>query len=438
MPQKEEAVQFFTTILKKINPRQLLPDILQWDEATGTLSVCDQTFQIGNRRQIYLIGMGKASVTMAKAVEDILGDRLAGGVVITSPGDFTGPERTRVLTGSHPLPDSASYASSLELLSFLREIPENSVVLNLLSGGASALFCVPAEGLEIEEIREIFRLLIQSGASIQEINTVRKVFSRVKGGQLLNHLKKNLLIDLIISDVPDDDRRFIGSGPTTAQEISYRKASQILEQYDLLHRIPESAQKYFSRRLDEETGGQLPGATADFDTHHSRIISSAFKLAGEFTGLIGGSGYRVIQANKAWAGPVDDFEKKILSETDRVMEESSQPTALVFYGECTVKVDGDGLGGRNQELALRMAKHLKDHERDIVFLSAGTDGIDGPTDAAGAVVDQNTYFAAKENGIDPEKYLSENDSYHFFEQAGGHIITGPTGNNLMDIQIILI
>lgn len=440
MDKKEKAVDNFKSILSDIHPVQLLPDLISWDKNHRILKIGETSIQIRPDQDMYVIGAGKASATMAAALEKILGDEITAGQVIVPGGTSEFPSFIKTMEGSHPVPDSKSVTASQHLLRFIKNIPEDSVVLNVLSGGTSSLFCIPADNLSIEEIQTVFGLLIQSGASIQEINTVRKSLSGIKGGRLLNHLRHTTLIDLIISDVPDDDRRFIGSGPTTAQEISFEESVSLLGKYSLREKVPHAVQQYLSYRQEHEKKEGKPFFTEDFDSHYSIILMSAMKLAQSTAQHFEQEGFKVDLNPRPWSGKIEAFEEHILSKIDAAVKTNSFPKALVFVGECTINVTGTGLGGRNQELALRMAKHLADFksDREIIFLSAGTDGIDGPTDAAGAVVDQATMQKARDAGINPEDYLESNDSYHFFKQAGGHIITGPTGNNLMDLQIALI
>jgi glycerate 2-kinase len=435
MDLKQEAVSTFKSILKNVNPKEFLPEIVKWNSSTSTLTIFDQDFSIGEDQKIYVIGTGKASSTMAEAMESILGDSLGSGIIIAPPDSKADLKTIKMLLGSHPLPDDNSINSTKELLNFIKKIPDGSYVINLISGGTSALLCHPVESVSVDEIRQVYNLLLESGASIHEVNTVRKTVSLVKGGRMLDRLKHTTLLDLVISDVPDDDLRFIGSGPTTAQEISFSEAKNVAEKYEIWERLPETVRRHISAELDSSEKSIIQ--IKDFDEHHAWIVSSAAKVAEKTESLLTEAGFETELIHPAWTGLIEDFEAHIAKKIDSLLENKTGKQALVFYGECTVKVTGGGLGGRNQELALRMAKRLKNLQNNIAFLSAGTDGIDGPTDAAGGVVDHNTYPMAKSENIDPDKFIEKNDSYHFFEQYGGHIITGPTGNNVMDIQIVL-
>ncbi len=433
----DQAQYIFSQTLDYVSPERIIPDSLTWDAESGKLTIQEKTIDVYDKQPIYLIGFGKASATMAGAIENLLGDRINDGIVI-SPDAYHGRQRFQVFKGSHPLPDVESLSSSLELLDFIKSIPDDALVINLVSGGASSLFCIPTGTLEVEDVRKIYSLLIESGASIHEINTVRKVFSAVKGGQILRWLNKTTLVDLMISDISDDQIGMIGSGPSIAQSISATQAFQVLKKYNLYQHIPHSARQLLAVEMDSEARDKDYRTTSDFDRHYSFIISSASKMAAKATRIAESFGFQVQLDEKPWSGPIWEYEDHLMKQINNLPENSGKTRALINFGEPTVQVTGNGLGGRNQELALRMAIKLRSFDRDICFLSVGTDGIDGPTDAAGAIVTNKTYEEAIKENINPEDYLEDNDSYNFFDEAGGHIKSGPTGNNLMDLQITLI
>jgi glycerate 2-kinase len=433
MTDKKTVQSIFESILEKVNPIRLMPGVLSADAEQRTIEIYGQPFNL-DQRDLYIIGSGKASASMAAAAEQIAGRLLKAGMVISTPDPLHRPEKTVVLTGSHPVPDEKSEQATEELLMFIASIPENALVLNLISGGTSSLLCKPAADLTVPEISEVYRLLIGCGADIVEINSVRKALSSVKGGQLLSRLIHTELIDLIISDVPDDNPEHIGSGPTIPQSISFIQAAEILERYSLIEKIPERVRDFLGGacRFESEAG---PMVTESNYPHQSFIISSARKVARHAQSVFEEKGFRTSLAVNPWSGPAEELAEHITSMIPIAGEE---PSAFIFFGECTVEVRGTGKGGRNQELALRMAREIAGSERKILFMSAGTDGIDGPTDAAGAIVDNRTWNDAEAFGIDPAPYLENNDSYTFFEKAGGHIKTGPTGNNVMDLQFLII
>jgi glycerate-2-kinase len=438
MDSKQQAIQFFKSVLKNVNPREFLPDVVQWNQEKRILSVYDQKFELSEDQKIFVIGTGKASPTMAIAMEQILGSDIEKGFIIAPPDTETSPSKIEMMEGSHPLPDENSEKATIRLLSLIKKIPNDSIVINLLSGGTSALLCKPDEGLSINDFQKTYKILLESGANIHEVNTVRKALSDVKGGRLLSYFNDVTLLDLVISDVPNDELSSIGSGPTTPQEISYDKAFKVLKKYMAWNDLPHDVRNHLADKMDAEAQNGGAFETEDLRNHQQWIVSSASKVAHHTKEMLVQVGCKTTLIEPAWSGLVDEFENHIMNHLKNSLKNNSGKRALIFFGESTVKVSGDGLGGRNQEIALRMAKRLKDFNRSIVFLSAGTDGIDGPTDMAGAVVNQNTYEDAKSNGVIPDEFIENNDSYHFFKKVGGHIKTGPTGNNVMDIQLVLI
>ena len=438
MNNSETARSIFEKTLRFVDPEKSLPGILNFDEQSGLLNIQNQKFEI-KERPVYLIGTGKASHTMAKAVEEILAEKIVDGLVISPNQEADISGKVRVMQGTHPLPDQKSVDASRELINFTKSIPDQSVVMNLVSGGTSSLFCLPAEPLTVDEIREVYKLLIESGATIHQINTVRKPLSQVKGGRFLSYLNHTTLIDLIISDIPDDDLTMVGSGPSIAQKVSPVDAISELKKLEIFDSVPSGVRDFLEKESEAEKKKPDLFITKDFKDHHTFLIASAGEMAKKAGEIAEEFNLNTIIHKEPWSGPIEDLERLIIKSVNTHLN-TDKKTALIFFGEPTVHVTGDGLGGRNQELALRMAFRLQnlDSKNNVVFLSAGTDGIDGPTDAAGAVVDTNTIEKATEKGLDAGSYLEENDSYHFFEKAGGHIKTGPTGNNLMDLQVALI
>ena len=433
----KKATTIYNQTLTHVDPSRIVPEAVTWDERSGELTVQNQVFSIHDNQSVYVIGAGKASVPMALAIEKIMKGRVKDGIIISSD-PYKGDSSVQVFVGSHPLPDKESLSSSYELVYFIQKIPEDSLVINLISGGTSSLFCLPTGDFEIDEVREIYSLLIDSGAGIHEINTVRKVFSSVKGGQLLKHLNGKQVVDLMISDITDDDVSMIGSGPSIAQEISATDAFQILKQHKLYNSIPHIARQFLASEMDKEMKTESYRNTEDIDRHSSFIIASASMMAAQAGKIAEEMGFNVTLNKDAVSEPVDRVVQLFLDQIRALATQKDGPKAIISFGEPTVHVTGDGLGGRNQELALRMADALQSIDHSVAFLSAGTDGIDGPTDAAGAVVTNQTYQQALSSNINTKQYLEANDSYHFFQKAGGHIKPGPTGNNLMDLHIVLI
>lgn len=430
MDLKNTAREIFFQTLTKVRPEQMIPEMIRYSNNDRKLEIKDQTFQLSDDQPLYIIGTGKAAATMASAAEQIFGSDISGGFIIIPPGAEQELMNIHTAIGSHPIPDSASFRASEALIRFVKTIPEGAFVINMLSGGTSALFASADKSIPEAQLSKLFTLLIESGATIDEINRVRPAVSAVKGGRFLSHLKHTTLVDLIISDIPDDNLKFVGSGPTTAQEISYVKAIDILKKYQIWADSPREIKEYLKKNLKKNPTIH----TQDFDSHEQFLLSSASLVAGYANEIAQEEGFNTHVVTPAWTGNLEQYVEKITQNISSAIKKHPTKAGLVFFGEPTVKVTGDGLGGRNQELALRMADILPKFKKNITFLSCGTDGIDGPTDAAGAVVDQNTRSNTK---LDPDSYIERNDSYNFFKESEGHIITGPTGNNVMDLQIVL-
>lgn len=408
----------------------------------GKIKIKDKQYPIDGRT-VFLFAVGKAAVPMYQKASDILGNHITKSLVITSDREAAKScMADEVIVGSHPLPDERSLKAGNRAVDFMKSIPSDALLINLISGGTSSLMTVPDKGVSIDELAELYKLLNNSGATIHEINTVRKHCSKIKGGKLLRHLDQEItLINLVISDVPNDDLSVIGSGPTAPDRSSFRDAHYLLLEYDLWKKIPASVRTHIEKGIRGEVEETVTPGKIPVLKHQSEIISSARMLADNIGDLASREGLKVTVADQPFNDDVETVVSSIVdaivSDKTRDKSQREQPALFIFWGESTVQVRGDGKGGRNQELALRAACKIAGHP-NITWLSAGTDGIDGPTDAAGAMVDGMTIKKAKENNIDPKSYLSDNDSYHFHEQMGTLLKTGPTGNNLMDMVMVLV
>ena len=399
-------------------------------------------YNSGNFRKLVLIGFGKAASLMSKAVEDHLGDLLAGGIIVTKYGHSVQGERnSKVITyeAGHPLPDENGLKATKEIVRVLMEADKNTLVICLISGGGSALLVAPCRDITLADKQEVTGMLLKAGADIYELNTVRKHISAVKGGRLAEAAQPAAIISLILSDVMGDRLDMIASGPTAPDKTTYSDAHNVLLKYKLEGRLPASVAEIISKGMH----GLVPETPKDgdpvFQSVRNIIIGSnkmatdaaskAAELFGDRTSVISAelSGEASIVAGELARKAID--LKKALAPGEKA--------CLIAGGETTVTVRGNGRGGRNTELALVFGMEIKGLP-GIIFLSAGTDGTDGPTDAAGAFVDGQTVLKAAGAGIDAEEYLKNNDSYTFFSRTGDLFITGPTGTNVMDIQIILI
>lgn len=391
--------------------------------------------------RLLVIGFGKAAVIMARAMEETVGDIIDEGAVVTSYGHAKGHglKKIRVHEAGHPVPDERGIAGTGDIIRLTRAADERTLVVALISGGGSALFVSPFKGITLADKQETTSILLGAGADIREMNTVRKHLSRVKGGRLAEALYPASTVSLILSDVIGDHLDVIASGPTAPDSTTYGDALGIIGKYGLMERTPRAVLKLLSdgaKGAHSETpkaGSRIFRKVENHIVGNNRLALEAAKSAAGNLGLRVGMESREISGEAREAG-----RKLALEAMERKLRKGERfPICLVSGGETTVTVTGKGKGGRNMELALSFAMEIEGVP-GITLLSAGTDGADGPTDATGAVVDGMTAIIARGKGLCPEEFLADNDSYNFFRKAGGLLVTGPTGTNVMDMQIIFI
>ncbi len=393
-------------------------------------------------KKAVVIGAGKAGAPMAAATEGILGELVQGGIVVVKDGHVCPTDRVRILEASHPVPDSRSVEAAKEILRLVEENagPE-TLFINLLSGGASALLAAPAPGITLQDKQEVTRLLLECGADIYEINAVRKHLSAIKGGNLARAARGSTMISLVISDVIGDRLDTIGSGPAFPDSTTWKDAHDILHRYHLWEKVPDTVRK----RIEQGMCGKVPDTPSEDDPCFISVITciiasnrQALKAASQ---AARGIGYRTLILSSSIRGETADIAG-MHSAIAREISESGNPLpgpcCIISGGETTVTMGEDhGTGGRNQEFALSAACEIAGL-KNVMVLSLGTDGTDGPTDAAGAAVTGETVDTARKLGLDPTAYLRRHDAYTFFKQTGELIITGPTMTNVMDIHIVLV
>lgn len=431
------AEQIFLEAVKSVLPDKLIQEKLSLNE--DSLAIGHLNFSLKSIDNIYVIGAGKASAMMAAEVEKILYGKIREGHIVVKYGYACKLKSVKVTEAGHPVPDSHGCKASLSILNIAKKAKANDLLICLLSGGGSALLADYHEGSSIEELIIINSLLINSGACIQEINAVRKHLSVIKGGQLARAVYPATLVSLILSDVAGDPIDVIASGPTAPDPTTYSQALSVLEKFNLTTKVSRNTIEW----LQEGVKGNLaetpkPGDKVFMNVTNlligtNRLALEAAKLkAMEFN-------INAVIIDDQLQGDYKSVAEYIVETSIKFQDDKSEvkPVALLFGGETTVKMTGKGSGGRNQHFALLCALLLRGHPR-ITILSAGTDGNDGPTDAAGAVVDSETSSNALRKHIDPVKYLDGFDSFHFFKKAGGHVITGPTRTNVMDIIVAIV
>jgi hydroxypyruvate reductase/glycerate 2-kinase len=437
MNHRSIAEQIFLAGVESVLPDRLITKEMSLKD--NCLVIGHLNFSLNTVENIYVIGAGKASAMMGADVEKILGSRITEGHIVVKYGHSCKLKFINVSEAGHPVPDSNGFKATKSILRIAGKANSNDLVICLLSGGGSALLPDFPEGSSPEEMISVNDLLINCGASIKEINAVRKHLSVVKGGQLARAVCPAALVSLILSDVPGDPLDVIASGPTTPDPTTFRQALDVLDKYNLTATVPGAILKY----LKEGWTGIRPETPKPADPVFEKTCN-----------LLIGTNSLALEAAKRKAAELklDPYilDNKLQGDSSSVAEyivetslkykndkDVKKPVCLLFGGEPTVRMTGKGLGGRNQHLALLCGILLQNHP-GIIILSAGTDGTDGPTDAAGAVVDSETLHDALSKNIDPAKYLREFDSYHFFKQAGGQIITGPTMTNVMDIIVVIV
>ncbi|MEX0829294.1 MAG: glycerate kinase [Nitrospirales bacterium] len=422
--------------LKASDPRQAMEQLIV--RKGSYLSVNEMRFDLSQYQRIVCVGAGKASAHMAQTLERILGGYLEGGMVIVKDGYRTHTHTVQIVEASHPLPDTRGVRATKQILNFVRALTKKDLLIVLLSGGASSLLCAPAPGLTLNDKRRTTNLLLRIGATIQDINTVRKHLSAVKGGQL-TQATSAIILTVVLSDVLGDDMAIIGSGPTVPDPTTFQEAKTILEHYRILSRVPESIRKHLAHGIQ----GHL------FETWKSKRLYSprhqSIILANNQTAIDGVAkeakrlGLRPHLLDSPLQGEAKDVGT-ILGAIAKGIRKFGNPirppACLIAGGEPTVTVTGKGKGGRAQECMLAAAQELAGLT-NVVVAGFGTDGTDGPTDAAGAMVDGTTVKRGMEKGLSIETMLERHDSYSFFKQVGGHIITGPTHTNVNDIYLII-
>jgi glycerate 2-kinase len=424
--------EIFRAAIHAADPHALVRNYI---ENHGSLFAADRY------RKVFVVGFGKASCPMAAAVAHVLPLIIDEGIVVTKYGHCKGYEfeRISVYEAGHPLPDERGVHATNEIVNLLKRADTDTLVICLISGGGSALLVSPCEGLSLGDKQAITDLLLRSGATIHELNTVRKHLSRVKGGRLAELAWRARTISLIISDVMGDNLDVIASGPTSPDSTTYAEALSIVKRYGLLSQAPAAALEVLDRGVRGSLQETPKHGDRIFEKVRNVIIGnngSALRAAGKRAGSVG---FQTEIVSSAIAGEARDVGRDLARRAMQIKSAkgSQQPVCLISGGETTVTVAGKGRGGRNMELALSFASEIEGIG-GISLLSAGTDGTDGPTDAAGAIVDGNTAGRGRERGAEVREYLENNDSYSFFKKAGGLFITGPTGTNVMDIQILAI
>lgn len=406
----------------------------------GHLSIGEHQFDLTEIKRVLVVGAGKATAIMARAIEEILGERIDDGVISVKYGHTVSLQRIRTVEAGHPLPDANGVAASRGILSLVAGAGSSDLVIVLLSGGGSALTPLPAKGIELEDKQTVTELLLACGATIHEINAIRKHLSDIKGGRLAQAAAPAATVTLILSDVVGDNLDVIASGPTVPDGSTFLDCLEIVRRYGIEERLPVNVLKRFHAGQGGDLSETPKADTHDWRNTHHLIVGSNRQALQAAAVEASSRGYHPLILSSQIEGEARAAACVHTAIAREVLGSGNPlppPTCILSGGETTVTLTGDGRGGRNQEFALAAARGI-DAAEAIVILAAGTDGTDGPTDAAGAFVDHTTASRASGEGLDIRHHLSNNDAYPFFEALGDHLITGPTGTNVMDMNIILV
>lgn len=431
-------MSIFRAGLKAVEARDAVCNALKLEG--DLLTVAGQRYHLNDYRRILVLGAGKASAFMAAGIEAILGPRISRGLVCVKYGHLTGLQHIELLEAGHPIPDANGEAAASAILELANQAGADDLVIFLLSGGGSALMPLAWEGITLQDKQKAASLMLASGATIHQINTVRKHCSRVKGGRLAQAIAPARLITLIISDVVGNDLDVIASGPTVADPTTFADALGVIGQLGLKSKMPASIISHFEAGVRNQVP-ETPKADSFPWQHVQNVIIADNLLAMEAARKKARElGYNTLLLSSMMEGEtrtVAQVHGAIARETNLTANPIAPPACLLSGGETTVTVRGKGLGGRNMEFALASALDIAGCP-EIVLLCGGTDGTDGPTDAAGAIADGLTTERAGRLGLDAEDFLQRNDSYHFFKALDDLVITGPTHTNVMDLRIFLI
>jgi glycerate 2-kinase len=432
------ALKSLECALNAADPKLLLDQKVKLEKMC--LRVGDCFFDLKAFKHVYVVGGGKAGALMAQAIEETLGANVTAGIVNVSRGNL---QQTRIIElneANHPVPDQAGVEGTLRMIGIADQASADDLVICLISGGGSSLLPLPREGITLEDKQAITVALLRSGAAITEINIVRKHLSAFKGGWLAKKAYPATVISLILSDVVGDSLDAIASGPTVPDPSTFVDAQKTLEKYNLWASAPSSVRKVLSdgaQGLLEET--PKPGDCI-FEKVYNVLIGNNRIASQAAAGFLKSEGLKTIHFDEPLEGEARQVGKALASFANKVSDYSfslPKPLAVVAGGETTVTVTGKGSGGRNQELELSAALNLKDAQT-VVIASLSTDGVDGPTNAAGAIVDGYSIKRSSQSSLDAEKFLADNNSYQFFAKLGDLLFTGQTGTNVNDISVIVI
>ncbi len=432
------ALQSLQVALKAANPKNLFYSKLVLKQSY--LHIDQITFDLEKFGNIYVIGGGKASGAMAEAIEEILGNRIRSGAVNVPYGDQSKTRIVKLHKASHPLPDLAGVKGTQRIVRIAQNAEKDDLLICLISGGGSSLMPLPREGISLKDKKQLTEMLLKSGAAINEVNIVRKHISGFKGGLLAKHAYPATVLNLILSDVVGDDLASIASGPTVPDPSTFTDAKHVLEKYGIWKIAPPAIRKILSEGVQSKIVDTPKSGNPVFEKVYNVVVGNNRLASSAAVNYLKSEGINTFLLTSSLEGEAKYAGMIIASICREIFVSGNplrRPASIVLGGETTVKVTGSGSGGRNQELTLAAALKLNGLEPCVVA-SLSTDGVDGQTDAAGAIADGYTLERAGQARLDTERFLGDNDSYSFFSKLNDLIFTGQTGTNVNDISVIVI
>ena len=433
-PGRKPALAILKAALKAADPMEAV--LRHLSVTNGIMRAGSQRYKLSAFKNIYVVGAGKACAAMAVAIERLLGKQITEGFLNVKYGHLAKLRRIQLNECGHPVPDENGMRGAQEIGRIAAKANKDDLVLFLVSGGASALLPFPAQPITLAEKQAVTELLLRSGANINEMNAVRKHISSLKGGQLAALANPATVVSVILSDVIGDKLDVIGSGPTAPDSSTFVDAQAVFVKYGLTDQIPDSIRQ----RIEDGIRGLIPETPKRLTRTQNLVVGSNQLALDAAAAEAKRLGYRPMILSSFIEGETREIARMHVAIAKEIVifgRPSKAPMCLISGGETTVAIKGEGKGGRNQEFVLAAAIDIQDLP-GVCILSAGTDGTDGPTDAAGALCDSTTISRASREGLDANDFLNRNDSYHFFEPLGDLIKTGPTGTNVMDVRLIVI
>ena len=442
----DSAFAIYRAALDAADPRAAIRRAVQRNG--DTLRVSGRAYDLA-RGRVFVVGFGKASAAMAQAIEEICGDKITYGAVSVKYGHTAPLNKIQLYVAGHPLPDASSIRGAQQVTDVLRQAREGDLVICLISGGGSALLELPVDGVSLDDLRATTDALLRSGATIYEMTAIRKHLSQVTGGQLARRANRRPhdsqrggadIVSLILSDVIGSPLDTIASGPTAPDSTTFADALAVIERRGVRAQVPSSVVRHLERGARGEIAETPKGDDPLFARVQNVIVADNAIACDAALHAARERGFNALLLSSFMQGEAREVAQvlaAIAKEIARANRPVARPACIVAGGETTVTVRGNGTGGRCQELALAAAIEIAGMDH-VLVLAGGTDGTDGPTDAAGALADGTTIARAAERGLDARAFLSNNDAYHFFQPLDDLIMTGPTNTNVNDVMLVMV